>query len=84
MNSEKAKQYIINHVEKDGDTCQYYIHESEAFEAVSIAEESIKQKAIAAFKQNCVNLEQGNCRLSHDCDKYTRLIRFIELLNIEM
>ena len=72
MKSEKAKQYIINHVEKDGDTCQYYIHES------------IKQKAIAAFKQNCINLEQGNCRLSHDCDKCTRLIRFIELLNMEI
>lgn len=38
MKSEKAKIYIMEHAEKDGDTCQYYIHESEAFEAVDIAE----------------------------------------------
>lgn len=53
MKSEKAKQYIMEHAEKDGDTCQYYVHESEVFEAVSIAEEEMKQKAIEAFKDNC-------------------------------
>lgn len=43
----------------------------------------MKSKAVEAFKQSCTNLEQGNCRLHKDCDKCTRLIRFIELLNLK-
>lgn len=43
----------------------------------------MKSKAIEVFKQNCINLEQGNCRQHKDCDKCTRLIRFIELLNLK-
>lgn len=32
MRSEKAKQLIISRAQKDGDACQYYVHESDAFE----------------------------------------------------
>ena len=53
MRSEKAKQLIISRAQKDGDTCQYYVHESDAFEAISIAEEEMKQRAIESFKQKC-------------------------------
>lgn len=42
--------------------------------------EDMKEKAVESYKQSCINLEQGNCRLSHNCDKCTRLIRFIDLL----
>lgn len=61
MKSEKAKLYIIEHAEKDGDTCHYYVHDSEAFEAVSIAEEEIKQRAVEAHKILCANYKDGSC-----------------------
>lgn len=63
MKSEKAKIYIMEHAEKDEDTCQYYIHESEAFEAVDIAEREIKQSAIEAYKYACTWRQKDKCSL---------------------
>lgn len=81
MKSEKAKQHIIEHAEKNGDTCQYYIHESEVFKAVCIAEEEIKQRAVEAFscfvKGYCN--ESGKKDIAKDSEHYIKV--FEELIN---
>lgn len=88
--NQKAKDFIKsntldlesnNRMDSTG-YVQYAVSEAKAYGAIKIAEDALKNKAIEAFKQNCINLEQGNCRLHNDCDKCTRLIRFIELLNL--
>ena len=73
MKSEKAKIYIMEHAEKDGDTCQYYIHESEAFEAVDIAEREIKQSAIEAYKCACIWRKKDKCSLVGKTGSYCPL-----------
>ncbi|MCB6712306.1 hypothetical protein LI160_01720 [Bacteroides xylanisolvens] len=81
MKSEKAKQYIIEHAEKDGDTCHYYVHDSEAFEAVSIAEEEIKQRAVEAFRHFVEDYcnESGKKDIAKDSEHYIKV--FEELIN---
>mgnify|MGYP003207194012 len=81
MKSEKAKQYIIEHAEKDENTCQYYVHDSEAFEAVSIAEEEMKQSAIEAFSSFVVSYcnESGKKDIVKDSEHYIKV--FEELIS---
>lgn len=81
MKSEKAKQYIIEHAEKDGDTCHYYVHDSEAFEAVSIAEEEIKQRAVEAFRHFVEDYcnESGRKDIAAESEHYLKI--FNELIN---
>lgn len=89
MKSEKAKQYIIKHSEKDGDTCHYYVHDSEAFEAVSIAEEEIRQNAIEAYKLTCTWRKKDKCSLITNGNTFVKCKvglypdckKFIELIN---
>ena len=75
MRLEKAKQLIISRAQKDGDTCQYYVHESDAFEAISIAEEEMKQRAIESFKENCPCWSRF--QQDRKCDKCTWLKDFV-------
>lgn len=64
MISKKAKQYIMNHAEKDGDTCQYYVHEEDALKAILIAEEEVKMIFQTAFN----NVEKGEFQaIIHQC-----------------
>lgn len=64
MISEKAKQYIMDHAEKNGDTCQYYVHEEDAFKAILIAEEEVKLIFQTAFN----NVAKGEFQaIIHQC-----------------
>ena len=70
----------MSRAQKDGDTCQYYVHESDALEGISIAEEEMKKKAIEAFRQfvqYCA--ESGRKDISEDSEHYVNV--FNELIN---
>lgn len=55
----KANQYIVDHANKDGETCQYYLHESDAFESVRIAEKEMRQRAIEVLSSVLENWVHG-------------------------
>lgn len=77
MESKTAKQHIMDHAEKNGNTCQYYVHEGDAFEAITIAEKEMKQRAIEAF-----NTVTNGCFIIAGVDySNIRLTNFINKLN---